>query len=915
MSLLLVLALPAAAQDVRDATLGSFARLWGSAGDEFVHGPVAAGDWDGDGVLDTAVGNFQGTAYYYGAGEVQLLNQSMVSGDIDLDDTPVSLYGGSEHDYVGTAVVNFPEEDGADGILVGADHSGLTEDDQGQILIWHTPLGLDGWNSAEGADVVVRGDDSMDLFGRVVIRTADLDGDGLDDWAIGAPGRDNSYTDDLGHDVTNKEAGRVWIVYDNFRDADGALNAGEVAPTTITGAGETLFTGWRLCSAGDHDGDGKGDLLVGTLDQSASFQGEVLLFTNLPSSAGITTAAAAGAWVSEHPFAYAGMGLACGDPDQDGITDAWVGGPYLDGATGRVWHVAGVPQGREPLDGAAIEMASGEFASAFGMSIAYGTRLLIGAPYLDQISVGGPDLSVDFLLAGPPGAGEWVGWPGDLNNDGVTDAAFAAPNASYTRENQGVAVLVSGVDLLNGSVPPVSGPPEADLDGDTIPGTEDCDDLDPRRSPLEDEVCKDGFDNNCDGRIDEADCVRGKGCSTTPRGAGWIAAGLAALALRRRRLLLAAPLLAGCSGTPPLALDLPGGQLAGIVDVTVTGNYDQLAILVDGVTLGGGPSPVQTFAWDTRTVEDGEHLVTGLGFLGDDAPVEVNKTVEVSQSSVDATPPTVHFDSPLDGDRLAGDLIPIVLGVSEDVALASVEILANDSLLATLPPSGPFELAWENVLEGDYVLSAVATDVAGNGGGASIDIVVSNLAEVTCTVSSPDEGDDVFGEVEVKAGASSSAGMVQVEFFADGVSLGTDLKESPWSVMWDSTPQAGATVALTARCTAADGGFADAAAVNVNVAAEAPPFTVTLRDPPDGATVTGTEVLFKAAMGDGLGPDHADFFVDDVLVGSDADGTGGYTYTWDSTTVPNGTHVVKAIGYELTTLNAVEDSATVTVSN
>ena len=55
--------------------------------------------------------------------------------------------------------------------------------------------------------------------------------------------------------------------------------------------------------------------------------------------------------------------------------------------------------------------------------------------------------------------------------------------------------------------------------------------------------------------------------------------------------------------------------------------------------------------------------------------------------------------------------------------------------------------------------------------------------------------------------------------------------------------------------------------------------------------------------------------VDDILVGTDADDTGGFTYDWDSTLVPNGIHVVKTIGYESGTAFFAEDSATVTVSN
>jgi hypothetical protein len=42
-----------------------------------------------------------------------------------------------------------------------------------------------------------------------------------------------------------------------------------------------------------------------------------------------------------------------------------------------------------------------------------------------------------------------------------------------------------------------------DQDGDGVVPPIDCDDSDPDISPLEDEVCDDGVDNNCDGEIDE----------------------------------------------------------------------------------------------------------------------------------------------------------------------------------------------------------------------------------------------------------------------------------------------------------------------------------------------------------------------------------------------------------------------------
>lgn len=70
---------------------------------------------------------------------------------------------------------------------------------------------------------------------------------------------------------------------------------------------------------------------------------------------------------------------------------------------------------------------------------------------------------------------------------------------------------------------------DADNDGWTAPS--DCDDNDRSVNPDADEVCADETDNDCDGEIDETECVD-KGCSSSD-GAAMLA--LLPLALLRRR--------------------------------------------------------------------------------------------------------------------------------------------------------------------------------------------------------------------------------------------------------------------------------------------------------------------------------------------------------------------------------------------
>jgi len=916
--MILLLSLPLHAQevDLRDGMGGAYARLWGSASWEYLRGPVAAGDFDGDGFPDTAVANFNGAAYYYVAGEVQILPGATVSGDLDLGEAPTNLHGGSEHDYLGTGPWAMERDGAPAALLVGADHSGLTEYDQGQVLLFEEPLVTPGWRSAEFADVVVRGDGKADLFGRVVERAADLDGDGQDDWLIGAPGRDNTYTDSAtGQSVTNREAGRLWIVLDGFEGLSGAVNAGEAAAGTITGSRPSLFVGWRACAAGDLDGDGNGDLVVGTAEQDLGFVGELHVYTEVREGMGVTDDDATGTWIGEGWEAFAGTGLACGDPDLDGVVDVYVGSHTLNGGRGRVWHLEGAPRGQQVLDAAAIAWVDGDPGSAFGHSLALGPKLLIGAPTSNRVTVAATDLTVEYVLQGEKGFGYYVGWPGDLNGDRVSDVAIVAHEASgLGREDNGVAALLSGLDVANATVPLWEDPDAADGDGDGAPKAQDCDDTDPRRSPLEDEVCKDGTDNDCDFRVDEDPCTSG-GCSTGP-GAG-LAATLVAAALvaRRRRWLLALPLAVGCADkAPPLELLIPAGTLSGVVEVSASGNFDQLALLVDGSALAAAPLAALSTDWDTRTVTDGEHIVTAVGYLGSRDPVEVNQTVTVDQSASDSSVPQVRIETPHEGDVLGSDLIPIVFTVNENVGVASVQILANDSLLATIAPEGPYELAWENVVEGEYVLTATATDLAGNVGSDVVAVTVSDIAAVECTITNPRDGSTVGGSVDVTAGFGSSAGTTQVEFFVGKESVAVDTS-SPWGFTWDTSPYDGTTVSLRAVCTAEDGGVGENT-VTVTIDPAAGLFSTTITVPADGDTVSGSEVPIKAAIGGGEngGPARAEFYVDDVLVGTDKKPP-EWKILWDSGTVADGEHVIRVVGYELETGTAAEDSITVNVSN
>ena len=86
------------------------------------------------------------------------------------------------------------------------------------------------------------------------------------------------------------------------------------------------------------------------------------------------------------------------------------------------------------------------------------------------------------------------------------------------------------------------------------------------------------------------------------------------------------------------------------------------------------------------------------------------------------------------------------------------------------------------------------------------------------SITSPTGETPVSGTVSVSATASDENGVTQVEFFADGVSIGTDMSDSGgWSVSWNTTGVSNGGYDLTARATDTAGQSTTSEPVSVTV--------------------------------------------------------------------------------------------------
>lgn len=184
----------------------------------------------------------------------------------------------------------------------------------------------------------------------------------------------------------------------------------------------------------------------------------------------------------------------------------------------------------------------------------------------------------------------------------------------------------------------------------------------------------------------------------------------------------------------------------------------------------------------------------------------------------------------------------------------------------------------------------------------------------TVSLTAPAAG-AVSGTVTLAASASDNVKVASVRFYVDGVQQGTTDQYAPYTATWNAGAASVGTHVLKAVAKDTSGNSTTSAPVSVTVGTTAPAPTpaptVSLTAPSNGSTVGGTVAVTATAQASS-GAVDVSVTVDGTALGSVE--AGGWSGTWDTTTLANGSHTVVASAWDAAG-NVAKASETVTVSN
>ncbi|MGD9315889.1 MAG: FG-GAP-like repeat-containing protein [Anaerolineae bacterium] len=395
--------------------------------DQFGYSVAGAGDVNADGYGDVIVGApGHGGSNDYGKAYLFLGSASGLEHLASWDDTGEGVGNRFGNSVAGAGDVN---GDGYGDVIVGAEGYAAGSS-QGKVYLYYgSTSGL-----SSKPDWTALGENLIDYFGASVAGTGDVNGDGYADIVVGAPKYPN-----------NAGKGKIYVYHGSHYGPGSSpdwFRTGEATSASHFGA--------SVAGAGDVNGDGYGDVIAGAWGYvSESYDEAGRAYLIMGSATGLSAGpivVATGTGTDEH----LGKSVAgAGDVNGDGYADLIVGAPGYNSAQGQVQIVYGDPSGVNTS--LVWTFSGEYAGDAFGSSVGGAgdvngdgyADVIVGAP---GHAGGGGEGVVDLFYGGAAGPGTDNAWgysgdptervgasvagAGDVDGDGFADLLTGAPGYS-----------------------------------------------------------------------------------------------------------------------------------------------------------------------------------------------------------------------------------------------------------------------------------------------------------------------------------------------------------------------------------------------------------------------------------------------------------------------------------------------------